>query len=640
MTTRLPLLGLAALLLCSCGEDRNNSPSHAATTAQLLAPAAYPATMWTQLAQLREKHDLHINQSQQPFPSELVWQDGSALPEIGDAAAKKGGSVHLVNVGPYPAHLRTLSGLEQVFFHYTLYANIDIKLVELHPSNPQQDLIPGLAHRWAVSADGREVFFQLHPSARYSNGRPVRAADFALGLYLRSSDAIKDPFAIKIIADSIQRVTIYDDHSLGVRLREPQLLAPYRVAQLLSPAEPSFYAEFGPDYRERYAQRIVPTTGAYTVRAGDFKRNREIILSKVAQWWAADLPYYRHRYNVERRHIHFLSDEAQAWEFFLNGKLDLLQTRNISAWQERLQHPHAREGRIEKYRFRSHYPLPPYGIYLNARTLPELQLRQGLLHAMDMNRALDLLFRGEYERLAYFSEGYGSLSPRAGEVDDYQYDPARARALFAELGYTEHGADGILQRPDGTRLSVSLCYVPSEKVSSLVHQLAQSARLCGVDIISTPLSWQQCSDEVEEKRYQLAFWADVASYPLPSLDTQFHSRYLSSRGRNLHAIEDREMDERLRLMSEARDGEQLRVATRRVNQRIADLALWLPGWKENRAYVANWRHIRFPDTASCRFSAPRPYDVQEAHLFWGDEQQYPKRGDYEEVDRFINPLHD
>ncbi len=630
-----PLILLLFLLLllpaCKPKEESAQAPS----TALLLPAAPYPTLMWEQLASLK---DIRVTREKAEHPSNLDWQDGLHLPEIGDPAAKKGGSIHLLNVGPYPAHLRTLSGLEQVFFHYTLYANINIKLVELHPNNPQQDIISGLAQSWAVSEDGKSVTFRLHPHARYSNGRPVRAADFALGIYLRSFDYIKDPFAFQKITQSIASLTIHDEHTLTVGLHRAQLLAPYHIASLLHPAEPSFYADFGPDYTERYAQRLEPTTGAYTVASGDFTQNREIVLSKVPQWWAAQLPYYRYRYNVDKRHIHFLSDEAQAWEFFLNGKLDLLQTRNVAAWNERLDHPHVHEGRIEKHRFRAHYPLPPYGIYLNTKTLPDLKLRRGILHALDMNRALDTLFRGDYERLHCFSEGYGSLIPYPDRIGQYDYDPTRARALFTQLGYTQQDDRGILRKPDGTRLSLTLKYVPSEKVSSLAQQLAQSARLCGLEIVLAPLSWQQCSEAVEGKSYQLAFWADVASFPLPSLEKQFHSRFQESRGVNLHAIADAQIDTQLDMMQHAKTQAELAAATQRINERIAELALWLPGWKENRASIANWRHIRFPDTAHTRFSIPHRYDVQEAHLLWVDESNYPTRGSYPEVDRLITPV--
>ena len=39
--------------------------------------------------------------------------------------------------------------------------------------------VPGVAERWETSADGREYTFHLRANARWSDGRPVTAGDFA-----------------------------------------------------------------------------------------------------------------------------------------------------------------------------------------------------------------------------------------------------------------------------------------------------------------------------------------------------------------------------------------------------------------------------------------------------------------------------
>ena len=39
--------------------------------------------------------------------------------------------------------------------------------------------VPGVAERWEMSSDGRTWTFRLRPEARWSNGDPVTAEDFA-----------------------------------------------------------------------------------------------------------------------------------------------------------------------------------------------------------------------------------------------------------------------------------------------------------------------------------------------------------------------------------------------------------------------------------------------------------------------------
>lgn len=594
-----------------------------------LAPADYPHGMVTFLENLQE---IEVSLSpERALPTHLKWENGSDEPEIGDPAAKKGGCIRIANAGPFPQHLRPFGGTQLSFFNFTLYQNIELQLVDRHPSTG--NIIPALAQEWAQ--DGRRVYFNIHPEARYSNGRPVRAQDFLLSIYLRCSPYAEDPFALSGLQQIIEGVESIGDKTLFVTLHQPNLLAPYLVSKLLHADEPSFYAEYGPDFLKRYHNRVAPTTGGYTLKQTNIHRGRQIKLSRVSTWWAQDLPYYRNSCNVDCIEINFLSDEAQMWEFFLNKRIDFIQSRNVVTWRKRTECPAVWKGQIEKRIFKADYPMPPYGIYLNCATLPELKLRQGIMSALDMDAALSIIFQGEAERLSCFSEGYGSITPK--DIPQPQYDPAKARDIFEELGYSQIGGDGILQKLDGTRLSVSLDFTPSDKITTLAHILRERARLAGLEIIPNPAPWQATASQVENKHYQLAFWADVASSPLPKMEHLFHSRHLKSYGKNLHSVQDQQLDQAIEAMNQACSMDELAATTRDANLRIAQLAIWLGGWKENTAYIASWRHVRFPATKDCNFAPPSPFEVLESHLYWIDPN-YDTDSNHPEVDERIQSI--
>ena len=563
----------------------------------LLAPPAYSADMWQQLSRL---HDVRFVQAaESELPEGLVWHTGAEEPPLGSPQARKGGAVRLSSPGPFPANLLAFGSPTPQFFHYNAFACIELPLVQQHPRT--HGTLPGVAQAWAVQ--GRTVYFRLHPAARYSNGRPVRAADYALGALLRARAGQDGAWAA--LASAAEELCVYGDAALALTLRREGPMAELRAAALLHAAEPGFYAEFGGDYATRYAWRTPPTTGAYVV--GRVERGRMVELRRVADWWAADLPHYRHVFNVDSIEYHFLTDEAQAWEFFMRGKLDVMQTRHVPTWQRRLEGaPEVDSGRICCRNYVVEQPLPPYGIALNTATLPDVRVRQGLLQAMDMDRAVRFLFRGEAERLRTFTGGYGRLSPE--HTPQYIYDPAAARACFASAGYTQAGADGILRRADGARLSVPLCYVPSEKVSTLVRILCESARACGAEIVPEPLPWQLCAHKVREGKHSMTFWAAVPSTPLPQ-----PGRHLSSRAAGDDApfcLNSAEMDAALAASEHARTLPELAAAVARVDRLVYELALWLPGWKENRVYLAHWQRICFPEQPSGH------YDAMDSHSFW------------------------
>lgn len=561
------------------------------------APCAYPADMWQQLALLP---GLRVSSAaQEALPAGLDWQTGAAEPPLGSPRARKGGTVRLSSAGPFPANLLAFGSPTPQFFHLNAFGRVELPLVQQHPTT--RGLIPGVACAWAVH--DRTVYFRLHPAARYSNGRPVRAADYALGALLRRRAGCDG--AWEALVQEAESLCIYGDAALALTLRQKRPLAELRAAALLHAAEPGFYAEFGSDYAERYAWRVPPTTGAYEV--GKVEHGRLVQLRRVAHWWAQNLPHYRFICNVDYLEYHFPTDEAQAWEFFMCGRLDVMQTRHVPTWHRRLNgEAPVERGDILRQSYLQEHPLPPYGIALNARELPDAHLRRGLLQAMDMDHAVSILFWGEGERLPTFTAGYGPLTPR--HTPQYRYSPAAARAEFARAGYTEQGADGILRKPDGTRLSVRLAYVPSEKVSTLVSILSHGAEECGAEIVPEPLPWQLCANLVRTGRHQLTFWATVPSAPLPQPSRFFRSGAAGDDAP--FCLNSPEMDAALAACEQAQQLPELAQALARVDRLVYELAIWLPGWQENRVYLAYWRRICFPEQpGSC-------YDAVDNHTFW------------------------
>lgn len=568
---------------------------------QSSAPAAYPADMWERASRVT---GFRLRCGGPP-PTGLSWQDGMQEPEIGDSAARKGGRMRRCNVGPYPANFLAFGSPQPQFFHYNLFTAIEVPLVRRHPVTGNE--IPGTASHWSVA--GRIVRFRLNAAATYSNGRPVRAADYALGALLRAEAGCADA-----LSAAVEEVCVEGDECLAVTLRETTLQPVLTAAALLHAAEPGFYAEFGSDYRKRYAHRIPPGTGGYTV--GRTERGRMIELVRVRNWWAKDRKYYRYSCNADAVEHHFPTDEAQAWELLMRGRLDMLQTRNITAWHQRAE---TAPPPLQRHIFRAEYPLPPYGIAFNTRTLSCPHLRRGLMHALDMERAVQLIFRGEGERLRTFASGYGDLSPTGTPF--HQFDVQEARAAFDRAGYTVQGADGILQQEDGSRLSIRLTYTPHDKISTLVSILVQSAAVCGAEIVPDAVPWQTAQRKGDEQRHQLLFWAAMPGEPFPD-----YRRFFGAGAGGPDApfgVNDTALNAAMDACEQARTRDELTRAIAAADSRIAELCIWLPGWKENVVRLICHPRVRFPDCETCRFSTPTPYEVEDAHLYWIDTSPAP-----------------
>lgn len=566
--------------------------------AQKVGDPPYPAGLWQELGGLGRGVRISRH-AESELPPDIPWQDGSGTKALGDPEAEKGGTLRQSNCGPFPANFLAFGSPMPQFFHYSLFDNIDMPLVQRHPETG--GTLPALAEAWYT--DGKTVWFRLDPRARYSNGKRVRAGDFALGILLRAK--CKHGTDTGQLAQAADSVRFYGDSAIAVELRQPCPMALFLASSLLHPAEPGFYAEFGNDYTERYAQRIPPTTGAYTVSR--VEKGRLIRLEKVRDWWAADLPHRRNTCNVDAIEHHYLRDEAHAWELLLRGELDILQTRDTTTWQQRLAGEAAlQDGSITPHSFPVEYPLPPYGIAVNTEQIPDISIRRGILYALDMAKAIEVIFRGDGEQLATFSSGYGALSPDS--TPQYGYLPDQARKHFAAAGFTQQGKDGILRRKDGAKLSFRLTYTPSAKTDTLVAILAQSAKVCALELVPDAEPWQNIDKMNRESRTELLFWAAAPSTLMPQPGRFLHS---SATGADApFHLDVPEMDAAITRCNTATTLPALAAACAEVDEWVYKLAIWLPAWKENRAHVAAWNHVRLPEHYS------GPYDVAEGHTLW------------------------
>ncbi|NNM29869.1 MAG: ABC transporter substrate-binding protein, partial [Akkermansiaceae bacterium] len=559
------------------------------------------------------------------LPEGLTWETGMDQPEIGDPAARKGGTWNYYMSG-FPPTLRPFGPEANNSFRSELYDYIELSQVGLHPDT--LEVIPGLCHEWAVSEDAKTCYFRLDPEAAYNDGVPVKARDFMVAIYLRVSDDITAPYPKQYFREQFAQLTVYDDRTFAVTLPDakPRKLVPYHAA--IPPAAPHFYDEYGPDYEERYNWRVPPTTGAYFVAPGGIKMGAEITLTRAKDWWAKDRKYYRYMYNPDKLHYLVVRDRSKAWELFRAGQLDFFLITTPQDWYQKSEIPEVFNGYIERHWWYNQFPRPPWGFYLNTAKplLQNKDIRYGLAHAMNWDKVLNVIFWGDYGRLPGFVSGYGDLVNQ--DVRPRPYSVKTAREFFAKAGFTQEGADGILKRSDGTRLQVEASYSTNNPiVGNMMAILKEEAKRAGVDLVLDGLEHMVNYRKEMKKEHEMAFSAWSFQPPYPRLYEYFHSRNayddkgnLKQQTNNVFSFADKEMDRLTEAYRNARSWDEKRELGLRIQEIIHEEAVFIPGFTREFERIACWRWMRWPDSEETRF-APRatsyPY---ESYVYWIDEE--------------------
>jgi microcin C transport system substrate-binding protein len=557
------------------------------------------------------------------IPSGLTWENGMDQPEIGDPRAAKGG-VFRRYIPTFPPTIRPFGDNSNNSFRGDLYDYIDMPLVALHPET--MEMIPGLASEWATSADGRTIYFRIDPEARYSDGVPVRARDFLVSIFLRASDNIVNPYSKQYYRENVAQVAMYDERTLSVSLPEAKIYAP-AIAGAMLPSPPHFYDEYGPDYNERYQWRFPPTTGAYEVRPEDIVKGASVTQTRVRDWWAKDRKYYKHRFNPDKIVHIVVRDESKAFELFRAGEHDTFLLTRPEFWYEKSEMPPVYDGYIERVTFYNRYPKLPRGIYANVtkKPLDDRNVRIGISHAMNWQKVIDVMFRGDYQRLNAFNEGFGLFSDP--EIRARPFSIQAARAAFREAGYTSEGRDGILRKPDGTRLSVSVTYPSMPIYDRMFAILREEAKNCGFDLRLDGLEATVSYKKNMQKQHELTLGAWLTSPPVPDFHQFFHStNALDEKGNpkpqtnNLNVWARADTDRLSEQIRTARTEDELARAAWRMQRIIHDEAIFIPGFSVDFVRVGSWRWVRWPNSEFTRFSPPVVFDPHEVFVYWIDEE--------------------
>ena len=300
------------------------------------------------------------------------------------------------------------------------------------------DLIPAGAVSWTMAEDGLSYRFALRPEARWSNGDPVTASHYVLGLqrlvdpataafYAGQLGAVQNAEAI--ISGDLPReelgVEAVDDLTLEIRLERP---TPYLVSLL---THPSTFPVNAASLDETGEMMTVPgdlvSNGAFVL--DQRYANSLLQLTRNEYYWNND----NTAIDVVRHHV--ITQEMAELNRFRAGELHI--TSNVP--------PEAFEQVRQEYADELHV-YPYLGVYyygFNLKKPPfkdNLPLRQALSMAIDRETLVEKITgRGELPAYSWVPPGIDNYEPPQFSYANLTQSERNsiARSLYAQAGYSD-----------------------------------------------------------------------------------------------------------------------------------------------------------------------------------------------------------
>ncbi|MEZ5524325.1 MAG: extracellular solute-binding protein [Pseudomonadales bacterium] len=318
--------------------------------------------------------------------------------DYADPAAKKGGQLRLAAVSssgfdslnPFiikgvPAAGLTLLG--HSYFYDSLTVQSDDEAFT------QYGLI---AERMQMPEDRSWIIFHINPKARFQDGHPIQAEDVLYTFELLTTQGhplyaayYRDVAKSEALDDLTVKFTFSDNQNKELPLIMGQL-----------PVLPKHYWE---NRKFNQSSLDIPLgSGAYRIKSVD--PGRSIVYERVKDYWAADLPVNRGRYNFDEISYDYYRDGNVALEALKSDEFDLRVENTAKTWHSAYTGPQFESGRLLKEEIAHQNPTGMQAFVFNTRRsqFSDPRVRQALAYAFDFEWTNKQIFYSSYTRTESF----------------------------------------------------------------------------------------------------------------------------------------------------------------------------------------------------------------------------------------------
>lgn len=520
------------------------------------------------------------------LPADLAWESNDTDPVYADPAARRGGTFHTFMTS-FPLTLR-LYGPDSNGGFAGYVRETNLPLLSTHPitGNP----MPMLANQWAFGSDHKTLYFRLNPKARWSDGKPVTVDDFLFTLKMLRSKEINDPWYNNYYSTQITEVTKFDERTLAITSGSEKSRQDLLESLPFTPV-PSHAIKLTTNWVKEYNWKVLPVSGPYQI--GEVKKGKSITFRRVKDWWGDGERYFQHRFNPDRIDVKVLRDQNIAWQHFLRGELDTFGLVMPNWWHDKTRTAEFEKGYIERRWFYNQTPQSPMGLYLNTADplLKDRNVRLGIQHALNLDKMLATLLRGDYQRLHSYGSGQDDFTNT--EIRARPFDPKLARDYFAKAGFTQAGPNGILQNDKGQPLSLSITYTTAEHAQRLTL-LREEAKKAGLNLELNLMDASAGFKSMLEKKHQSA-WMAWSGGRYPAYWEFFHKVNANKpQTNNIMNIDDDAITTLVEQYDKEFDFAKKAALSRQIQLRLYELASFVPAYQVPYTREGAWRWIKLP----------------------------------------------
>jgi peptide/nickel transport system substrate-binding protein len=483
-----------------------------------------------------------------------------------------------------------------------------------------------IARRVATDAARRFVIFELDPTARFSDGRPITPDDVLFSWQILRDKGRPNH---RIYYSKVLKAQAVGPNAVRFDLAGDDRELPLILG--LMPVLPKH--AFDPETFEETTLKPIIGSGPYVI--GKVDPGRSLTFVRDPNYWGRDLAVNRGFWNFDEIRYDYYRDPNALHEAFKRGLFDARKETDPARWEQGYDFPALRDGQVVRETLTSELPKPSFYFVFNTRrtVFADARVREAIATLFDFEWVNKNIFFGLYRRTASYFEGSelsaqgrpadaherALLAPFPGAVRadmlDGTWSPSvsdgsgrdrdllrRALKLFAEAGYELRGAE-LVERKSGRPFTFEIMItarndaMDEERMALLfAGQLKRAgihARLRAVDAV-----------QFEARRIAFDFdmisnrWDQSLS---PGNEQAFYwsSQAAESNGsRNYMGVKSPAIDAMIDALLKAQTRAEVVAAVRALDRLLMSGFYAIPLFHPPDQWIARWTRIRRPEVTS------------------------------------------
>ena len=359
------------------------------------------------------------------------------------------------------------------------------------------EYVPILATSWEMKKDENKIIVHLRRNAYWHDGTPFTCKDVWTTFMIYK--ALNRP-VWRYIAD----VKCVDDYTVEFKVKEwaylilnyllfrdGLIVGPYhiygRFAEAIAKATTT-------EELDKIRKELIEFEPKTIIGTGPFKFVKitpsEVILEKFDKHWAAD------KIMIDKIVMPYITSNEVGWDYYRAGKLDYDCFMMPAEVKKELEaKPFAMIVTI--------YDLSGFALVynFNNKWLKIREVRQAIAYAINREKVAEAAGAGLFEPVEYptgllkLSQDWISDLIKAGVLEKYEYNPAKAEELLKSVGFTKKGGKWYTPEGEPFKLTIIAPGGWTDWVAAMT-EVAEELRAFGIEVeLRTPESPSYWSDD-------------------------------------------------------------------------------------------------------------------------------------------------